>query len=258
MAARDPREAPLWDAHCHLDWFADPARVAEDARATGLRLLAVTVTPAGFAAARGLLAGRENVRLAAGLHPWWVRTAADADELVRLVGELRYVGEVGLDAAPRHEASLPAQVEALERVCAACADASDPARPHVLSLHAVRSATAVLDVLERTGATARCRCVLHWFSGPSDELWRAVRLGCSFSLGERALATRRGREYARILPAGCLLTETDLPPEEGSALGAADVAASLVRALEGIARARGAEPAEVRALVAENAEALLG
>lgn len=250
--------APLWDAHCHLDWFGDPALVARQARGLGLSLLAVTVTPEGFAAARDVLGGERNVRLAAGLHPWWVREPDDARGLERLVGEVGHVGEVGLDASARHASTLHAQVAAFERVCVACARAAAAdGRARVLSVHAVRSAGTVLDILERTGAAARCRCVLHWFSGSAEELWRAVRLGCSFSLGERALATRRGREWARVLPADRLLTETDLPPERGSALLAEDVAESLLRAARAIARARGADVSTVLETVAKNAGELL-
>ena len=100
--------------------------------------------------------------------------------------------------------------------------------------------------------------VLHWFSGSSEELWRAARLGCRFSFGERALATGRGREYARVLPADLLLTETDLPEAPGSPRAAADLVASLGRAVRGIARARGEDADELRRRLADNAAALLG
>ena len=214
------------DMHDHLGWFRDPVAVARAAAARGLGMLAVTVTPEEFLQLRPRLAGIESVRLAVGLHPWWVRDATDADTLCELVGRARFVGEIGLDASPRRSSNWDAQLAAFERICAACASTSVPPAPKVLSIHAVRAATAALDVLERTGASERCRCVLHWFAGSSDELWRAVRLGCRFSLGERSLATRRGREYARILPADRLLTETDLPEGEGARSSASDVAPS--------------------------------
>lgn len=220
-------------------------------------MLAVTVTPQEHLSLRSALAGEKGVALAAGLHPWWVRDASDADALCRLLPGVRWVGEIGLDAAPRHAATWDAQLAVFERICSTCAETSDPEAPKVLSIHAVRSASTVLDVLERTGATERCRCVLHWFSGSSEELWRAVHLGCLFSLGEHSLATRRGREYARILPENCFLTETDLPEGENSPATADDVIGSLERAVTGIAAARGVTPDEVRALVARNATALL-
>lgn len=249
--------ARFFDAHCHLGWFADAVSVAREAFDLGLGMLAVTVTPEEFLAQRSALAEEENVVLAAGLHPWWVRSARDADALCALLPGLRWVGEIGLDAVPRHAGTWDAQLAAFERICATCAEASDERAPKVLSIHAVHAAGAALDVLERTGAAARCRCVLHWFSGTSDELWHAVRLGCRFSLGARALATRRGREYARILPAELLLTETDLPEAEGSPISAMEVAASLDRTLVAMVSARSAAPEDLRSQLAANAAALL-
>ena len=245
------------DMHCHLGWFADPARVAHAAASADLGFLGVTVTPAEYLAQRDQLEMAKNVRFAVGLHPWWVQQPSDADALCELLPQTRWVGEVGLDAAPRHAGTWDAQLAAFERICSACAATSVSESPKVLSIHAVRSASTVLDVLEHTGAAECCHCVLHWFSGSTDELWRAVRLGCLFSLGEHSLATRRGREYARILPAGRLLTETDLPEGENSPTTAEDAIASLERAITGIATARNATPEEVRALVARNAAALL-
>lgn len=245
------------DMHDHLGWFRDPVAVARAAAARELGMLAVTVTPEEFLQLRPRLAGIESVRLAVGLHPWWVRDATDADTLCELVGRARFVGEIGLDASPRRASNWDAQLAAFERICAACASTSVPPAPKVLSIHAVRAATAALDVLERTGASERCRCVLHWFAGSSDELWRAMRLGCRFSLGERSLATRRGREYARILPADRLLTETDLPEGEGARSSASDVVASLERAVSSIATARETSVEEVRRIVSANGAELL-
>ena len=243
----------MWfDAHIHLGWFQDPVSVARE-----VGMLAVTVTPQEHLSLRSALAGEKGVALAAGLHPWWVRGASDADALCELLPGVRWVGEIGLDAAPRRAATWDAQLAAFERICKTCAKTSDPEAPKVLSIHAVRSASTVLDVLERTGAASTCRCVLHWFSGSSEELWRAVDLGCLFSLGEHSLATRRGREYARILPVDHLLTETDLPEGEGSPATTDDVISSLERTIAVIAAARGILASEVRDLVARNSEVLL-
>ena len=229
-------KSALFDAHCHLGWFADPIVTARSAAREGLGLLAVTVTPDEYLTWREPLAGEANVLLAAGLHPWWVRRPEDADALI---------------------AVLPAQLGAFERICATCAETSDPEAPKVLSIHAVRAAGAVLDVLERTGAGERCRCVLHWFSGSSDDLWRAARMGCRFSLGERSLATRRGREFARILPADLVLSETDLPEARGARACADEVISSLERTIDAVATVRGVDSGEVRRLFVDNALALL-
>ena len=203
----------LADMHCHLDFSSDAAALARLAQAHGVVAFSNTVTPEGYLAAHDALAGFPNVRTGVGLHPWWVadgRCGAEQAELAcRLIQETRFVGEVGLDFTPRREGTFETQLDAFERIIDACCTQSGK----VISIHAVRSATAVLDVLERHGATRSNACILHWFSGSSQELAHARELGCHFSVNPNMLATKRGRAYVRQIPPGRLLLETDLPDE---------------------------------------------
>ena len=186
----------LFDAHLHAAWARDLPGLARDCAGSGLAALAVTTTPREYLEARRALspdagAGAGGLWLAPGLHPWWVAAGHCGEGDVRLACELvagcRVVGEVGLDHSPAHVGSDggAAQARALLAVCRACARTSDAASPKVLSVHAVRSAGAALDVLEASGALGACRCVLHWFSGSSEEL---VRGCCS----RRTRPTRLG------------------------------------------------------------------
>ena len=203
----------LADMHCHLDFSSDAAALARLAQAHGVVAFSNTVTPEGYLAASEALAGFLNVRVGVGLHPWWVadgRCGAEQVELAcRLIQETRFVGEVGLDFAPRREGTFETQLDAFERIIDACCTQGGK----VISIHAVRSATAVLDVLERHHATHCNACILHWFSGSSQELARARELGCHFSVNPNMLATKRGRAYVRQTPPERLLLETDLPEE---------------------------------------------
>lgn len=205
----------LADMHCHLDFSSDMAALARLAQTHGTAAFSNMVTPEGFLAACDTLAGFPNVAVGVGLHPWWVadgRCGAEQVELAcELVRESRFVGEVGLDFAPRREGTFASQTDAFEHIIAACCESGCK----VVSIHAVRSATAVLDILERHGAARKNACILHWFSGTSQELARARALGCHFSVNPAMLATKRGRAYARQIPPERLLLETDLP-EEGT------------------------------------------
>lgn len=253
----------LFDAHCHLDFMSNMEEVARDAAADGLHMLATTVTPQGYLRARDALAGLPNVGVAVGAHPWWVTdgrlSPADVEAAAALAGTTRLVGEVGMDFSPRHvpEGSKDVQRAAFRRICEATAAGSDPAHPTVMSIHAVRSAAEVLDVLRATGCLERCRCVFHWFSGSSDELHAAVVAGCWFSVNPMMLRTRRGREYARQVPLGRLLTETDLPPGEGVPFSAAQIEGALRECLAGIAEARSCDAEGLAQAVCDNAERLL-
>jgi TatD DNase family protein len=250
----------LFDAHVHLDFYANAPQVASQAQELGLSLFACTVTPGGYLRASRELARERGVYLAAGAHPWWVSDGRigekDVDTLVSMLPGLRFVGEVGMDFSPAHvgEGTRDAQVLAFERIMRACAETSDPTHQKVVSIHSVRSADAVLDILEQTGAAKSCRCVFHWFSGRPEELWRAARMGCHFSFGELSLATRRGREYVREVPRELLLTETDLPAGEKVFGSAQEISLSLGRAIEKASEIR---DEDVGALAASNAKALL-
>ena len=219
----------LFDAHAHLNWFEDPAEAAARSQELGVSALCCTVSPEEYKQARALLSKCPNVRVAAGLHPWFVDEATDADDASEAIGGSAWVGEVGLDFGAKHAYTKKDQLRVFEAICEACSDGGK-----TLSLHSVRSAGAVLDVLEKTGAIDTCRCVFHWFSGTSEELARAKAAGCWFSVGERMLGTRRGREYARQIPTSKLLLETDLPEAKNDGSSATTIAESLSRAAEAL------------------------
>ncbi len=255
------QEFRYFDAHVHLDWFADAAGVARDAQELGLGMFACTVEPAGYATAQDL-AAEKNVLLAAGLHPWWVASDPEANNeaLVKALAaaeSTRCVGEIGLDFGKKHIDTKDEQLRVFKAICEKCAASSNAAAPKVLSIHSVNAAATALDILEQTGAAASCRCVFHWFSGTSAELARARGLGLWFSFGEKSLATRKGREYARQVPAGRLLTETDFPEGPHSNMAADDMLASIKAATQALAAARGESEDRMQELLAKNARHLV-
>lgn len=254
-----PAAAPLFDMHCHLG-FSDNARELASALAErGGGALSATVEPAEYRRLRAELADARSVRVGLGLHPWWLDDGrcgeGDVAACAELAAEARFIAEVGLDFGKRCAASRDLQLDAFERVCAVAGEVGGK----VLSVHAVGAAREALDVMERCGVVAEgggsCEAILHWYSGPSDQLQRAVRLGCFFSVNPRMLQTRRGREYARILPAERLLVETDLPPSAGGAFDPDALAGALAGTLEELERIRGAAVAE---RVAATSRRLLG
>ena len=152
-----------------------------------------------------------------------------------------YIGEIGLDFSSRYcvDGLQDLQVKAFTKICARAAELSHNDQPRVLSMHTVRSVDTVLDILEQTGAAQACIPIIHWFSGSSEELQRAIKLGCWFSVGEMSLKTKRGREYAKVYPKDKLLTETDLPSSDHTDIDSAYIVDSLKRALLGLSEARG-------------------
>lgn len=251
----------LYDMHCHLDFAADACSLALAAAHAGIGAFSTTVNPRDYERTRAALARWETIRVGLGLHPWWLADgrcgAAEVALFIEKVRTAPYVGEVGLDFAPRREGTFDYQARVFTRLMEACAPGS-----RLVSIHAVRSTTTVLDILESTGVLSNNKVILHWFSGTSEELHRAVRLGCSFSVGPRMLATRRGRAYARSLPADRLLLETDLPDEPDTKLTFDAWQNQLLKALALLAEARGTtatrERAELQEQVALNSRRAFG
>lgn len=252
----------LIDMHCHLDRMANALEVAQDAAARDIAIFDTTVTPADALKAAKLLGDAPNVRIGVGLHPWWLADGTCGDADIALAAELAarsaFVGEVGIDFGRRGANTEERQVAAFEQIIAAIA--ANPLPRRVISLHAVQSATAVLDVLKANGildAGANTICIFHWFSGTSDELARARQHGCRFSINEHMLTTRRGREYARQLPLDRLLLETDAPPGLDAPYSTEALERSLITAAEGIAHVKGIPVQRVIEATSEHAFELL-
>ena len=110
------------DFHTHLDLYPDlrVAIAACDRRRTAT--LTVTTTPKAFVRNRELADVSEFVRVGLGLHPQLVAERSGEIALFeKLLPQSRYVGEVGLDAGPRHYRSLELQKSIFEHILRLCA-----------------------------------------------------------------------------------------------------------------------------------------
>lgn len=248
----------LFDAHCHLDLLARPDAVADEATALGLGLFDCGVDPHDFARAKKRACGRSNIFAGIGLHPWWLADGrcgpAEVNLLCEVAAQERYIGEVGLDFSARFAGSEPLQIQALDRLCDALVQS--PLAGRVISIHAVRSAGTVLDALESYGLLTPSpnspAIIFHWFSGTSNEFDRARNAGCYFSVNERMLATKRGREYARQIPLDRLLLETDAPAEPQADASARQLITSLKSASLHIAELKNCVVESAESIVLEN------
>lgn len=255
-------EPRLFDAHCHLDLMAHPDAVADEATALGLGLFDCGVDPRDFASAHGRTRRLPTVIKGIGLHPWWLADGrcgpAEVNLLCEVAAQERYIGEVGLDFSARFAGSEPLQIQALNRLCDALVQ--HPLAGRVISIHAVRSAGAVLDVLESHGLLIpnpdSPAIIFHWFSGTSNELARARNANCYFSVNERMLATKRGREYARQIPLDRLLLETDAPAQPQADTSARQLITSLKSVSRRIAELKNCAEESVESTVLGNSRSI--
>lgn len=194
------------DFHAHLDLYPDPQAVVHECVARGLYILSVTTTPSAWSGTSALTKGAPRIRTALGLHPQIAHERKGELPLFeRLLPEVRYVGEIGLDGGPEYRRYWPDQEHVFSRVLSLCARAGG----RVMTIHSRRAAAQVLDALATEPGAGMA--ILHWFSGTQRELTRAVDLGCWFSVGPAMLAGDKGRALAAKMPRDRVLTETDGP-----------------------------------------------
>ena len=255
-------EPRFFDTHCHLDLMLSPDAAASESAALGLGLFDCGVDPRDFAAAKKRASRYLNIIAGAGLHPWWLADGrcgpAEVNLLCEVAAQERYIGEVGLDFSARFAGSEPLQTQALDRLCDALVQ--HPLAGRVISIHAVRSTGTVLDILESHGLLTPSPnspvIIFHWFSGTSNEFVRARNAGCHFSVNERMLATKRGREYARQIPLDRLLLETDAPAEPQADANARRLIASLNNVSRYIAELKNRSAEGVESIVLGNSHSV--
>lgn len=148
----------------------------------------------------------KRIRTALGLHPELAEERQTELPLFEhFAGKTKYFGEIGLDGSPRWRKSHAAQKRVFSSILKIASDNGG----RVLSIHSRGAVDDVLGALAREPAAGTP--VLHWFSGSSGQLQRAIGAGCWFSCGPAMLRTKKGREIASIIPQDRMLTETDGP-----------------------------------------------
>lgn len=255
-------EPRFFDTHCHLDLTLSPDAAASESAALGLGLFDCGVDPRDFSAANERAHRHPGIIAGIGLHPWWLADGhcgpAEVDLLCEVAAQERYIGEVGLDFSARFAGSEPLQIQAFDRLCDSLVQRSLAGR--VISIHAVRSAGTVLDALESHGLLIPNPdspvIIFHWFSGTSDELVRARNAGCYFSVNERMLASKRGREYVRQIPLDRLLLETDAPFDQQSNTSAQQLVASLKSTSRHIAELKNYAAESIESIVLDNSRSI--
>lgn len=259
----------LHDLHCHLDFMSNATEICVDAHRSGSHIFANTVTPAGYDKATQWAGRFSNVHLGLGLHPWYLGHEASIDEQLQafdsFLDNTEFVGEVGLDFSIKKIGTADVQTRAFRHIAVACGSKGGK----LLSVHAIQSADAVLDILAESGAAESCDCIMHWFSGSSEQLHRAIDMGCYFSVGPLMVASRRGREYAKQIPLNRLMLETDYPPtsenltydpdtnEPRVPFSFAQIATGLNEAAATIIERKGKQGADAAKIMSENALRLL-
>jgi len=190
--------------HCHLDLYPQPEKVAEESKHRGTYVLSVTTTPKAWHGTCQLAEKSQRIRTALGLHPQIAHQRSHELELFdSLLPETKYVGEIGLDGGKGFKEHWNVQLKVFRHIL----NSVNRAGGKIMTIHSQGSVPAVLDEIENIDGVA----ILHWFTGTSKQLERAINLGCWFSVGPSMLDTIKGKSFALKIPKSRILTETDGP-----------------------------------------------
>ncbi len=249
------------DAHTHLDHEAfDPDRelVVARARQAGVTGFVLCASDPDRWDRTSRVARSLGATLFLGLHPWAASETGPA-ELDELLARLRAtdldgVGEIGLDTlhAPGPEEARR-QRDAARAQLALARELDLP-----VALHCVRAYPELLAMAERDGLPAAGGMV-HGWSGPADQVERAVKLGLRVSFGPLILRdkARKARESAPRVPLDRLLVETDCPTVRAPGEDRGEPA-HLPLVVAGLAALRGEDPAVLGPATAATFRRMMG
>lgn len=234
----------LVDTHFHLDLQKNPLAVVSDCEAHAIYTIAVTNAPSVFSHTQKIVSGTKYMRAALGLHPELVAThGRELPEMLRMMNQTRYVGEVGLDYVTTDADLRTEQRRVFEATLARCAELGG----RVITVHSRRAAS---DVLACIGTSFPGTVILHWFSGAIRDLRAALNAGCYFSVNPAMLRSERGRSLISQMPRTRVLTETDGPFVEVE--GRRAIPADAIHAVRGLAELWNVEAMEAAIQVLAN------
>ena len=196
----------MWvDAHCHIDLFKSPTDIVRQVERFRVHTIAVTNAPFVFEHTRRLAQGCEFIHPAVGLHPELVQTHGNQLEMFRGLAALtRFVGEVGLDFVTFDKEVRHRQLVTFEGILSECASYGD----RIFTVHSRR---AQREVISAIGPSYPGHVILHWFSGTTSDVRRALSFGFYFSVNYAMTQSENGLRLIESIPTHRILTETDGP-----------------------------------------------
>jgi TatD DNase family protein len=193
------------DTHCHLDLYPNYLPLIDKIEKDQIYTIAVTNTPSVFRQSAKLVIGKKYIRTALGLHPQLVAERfKELDLMISLLGETKYIGEIGLDFTTNNKEQQLLQEKIFAAILQSCADYGNK----ILTIHSRRATSRVIDMI---GSSYNGKVIMHWFSGTRKDLERAISYGFYFSINPSMISSDKGRNLINDIPSDRILTESDGP-----------------------------------------------
>jgi TatD DNase family protein len=195
----------LHDTHFHLDLFDNPKQVLKVIENEKIYTVAVTNIPDVFEQTNSLVKGSKYVRAALGFHPELCNQHyKQINKFLSLIGNTRYIGEIGLDNYSKAPLDYTKQKQVFEQIITACNDAGKK----ILTVHSRRAESDVVSII---GPNFSGKVILHWYSGSVKEIERAINYGFYFSINYAMTQSDNGKRIIDSIPFERMLLETDGP-----------------------------------------------
>ena len=192
----------LYDTHCHLDLLENKENVIEEINRNHIYVMAMTNLPDIYRKEKKVYDSM-YIRTCLGFHPELIGEYEWQKDLMwQLLPEARYIGEVGLDAQLPETMNI--QKEFLKELFVRCNNLGSK----IISIH---SRGAVDDVLELLPKRINFIPILHWYTGTTQQLTKAIELGCYCSINLSMIRSSKFRQLIEKVPHDRLLIETDAP-----------------------------------------------
>lgn len=195
--------ANLYDTHFHLDLQKSKGEVLKEIENNHIYTIAVTNLPPLYEKLKKEVNSR-FIRVALGLHPELISQYKKyIPDMWRLLPEVKYVGEVGIDLKVGKE-SRDLQLAFFEELIDKCNTFGNK----VLSVHSRAAASEVISII---GENFKGKIILHWYSGTKQNQEQAIRNGYYFSVNYAMLNSDSGKKIIGNIPNDRILLETDSP-----------------------------------------------
>ena len=241
------------DAHVHIDQYTDDelGSVLAELANRPMLVFGVSMDPASFQRTELIAEISPWVIPTFGIHPWNAAEHVDQlDALDAYIERAPMLGEVGLDQHFEEDPTrYPAQFVMFDYFVAAARDLGK-----VLNIHTTGAERQVVEALDSEVAALT---IVHWYSGPLEEMDELIEMGASFTVGIQLMHSDPIREIARRIPADQLLFETDNPGGEEWLTGTRGMPAKLDEVIEELAAVRGTSAAELINTVQHNEDRFL-
>lgn len=193
----------LYDTHCHLDLFEDFDNTVNEIVQNQIYTIAVTNLPILYSKLKNRL-NTKYIRPALGFHPELLfQYQKNIPDMWKLLPEVKYIGEVGLDFKTGKEyKSL--QISFFEELIFQC----NKLGGKILTVHSRMSADEIVSII---GSDFNGKVILHWYSGSLTTMKKAIDNGYFFSVNYAMLNSDSGKRIINMIPSNRILIESDAP-----------------------------------------------